>query len=401
MRILVTTDQWFPDFRGGSARVATDTARALATRGHEVTVLAPRHPGQSAKTAAGSLTIRRELPRGLVPRTFSDPLHVRRIARCLSSNSFDILLAHQPSNMIGLLAARLRAPVALVFHASVPRELRFFCANAPFGKERIAATVMTPPLAVLERWAVRHATTILVLSEFSRSLVEADHPEGAGKTHLVPGGVDADAFSPGDGQEPARRRLGLASDEVILFTVRRLEPRMGLEPLLRAFSRISSSPGMRLAVAGSGMLEPELRRLADDLGIASRVDILGRVSDAALCDWYRAADLFVLPTVAYEGFGMATVEALASGTPVVGTAVGATPELLGPLDARLLASAATPEALATAISGALELVGPDFRSRCREYALSRYAWTRAILPWEVELEETVTSWSRLPGGRRR
>ena len=90
---------------------------------------------------------------------------------------------------------------------------------------------------------------------------------------------------------------------------------MGLETLLRALARLDGET--RLVIAGRGSLGAALEKLSVALGIGSRVRFLGRVPDAELVDWYRAADLFVLPTVAYEGFGMATLEALASGRPVV------------------------------------------------------------------------------------
>src|SRR5206468_12585722 len=99
----------------------------------------------------------------------------------------------------------------------------------------------------------------------------------------------------------------------------------------------------------------------------------------------RTADLFVLPTVAYEGFGLVTVEALACGTPVVGTPVGATPEILAPLDPALVAVAADPYNLAAAIELALTKVDAALRERCREYASSRYAWSEVLPTWEAAL----------------
>jgi glycosyltransferase involved in cell wall biosynthesis len=76
---------------------------------------------------------------------------------------------------------------------------------------------------------------------------------------------------------------------------------------------------------------------------------LGRVSDEDLVRWYRSADLVVLPTQELEGFGLATAEALASGTPVLGTPAGATPELLTDLDPGLVAADVTPDAIADAV----------------------------------------------------
>jgi glycosyltransferase involved in cell wall biosynthesis len=140
-----------------------------------------------------------------------------------------------------------------------------------------------------------------------------------------------------------------------------------------------------LALVGSGAIGPQLERVARDLGVAARVRFPGRVSDAALLDWYRAADLFVLPTVAYEGFGMATAEALAAGTPVVGTPVGATPELLRPIDPDLVAAAADGRALADAIERGLAKAGPELSARCRDYASEVLAWQIVIQRWESEI----------------
>ena len=94
------------------------------------------------------------------------------------------------------------------------------------------------------------------------------------------------------------------------------------------------------------------------MGLEGRVELVGHVSDSELALWHRAADVFVLPTVAYVGFGLVTAEALASGTPVVGTRVGATPELLEPLDPRLLAHGTDPEDLAEATGTGPRLATP-------------------------------------------
>ena len=76
---------------------------------------------------------------------------------------------------------------------------------------------------------------------------------------------------------------------------------------------------------------------------------MGRISDADLVNSYRTADLVVIPSQALEGFGLTTAEALACGTPVVGTPIGATPELLAGIDPLLVAADATPEGIAAAV----------------------------------------------------
>ena len=195
------------------------------------------------------------------------------------------------------------------------------------------------PIRRLDARAVARADTILTLSAYTESLLAADHAESLAKVERVSGGVDTRWFRPDTDASGPRARLGLAA-EPLLVTVRRLEPRMGIEHLLEAMVRLGHRDH-RLIVVGDGTLRPALEQQSRELGLAGRVRFAGLVDESALRDWYRAADVVVLPTIAYEGFGLATAEALACGTAVVGTPVGATPELLAPLDPRLLASGTT------------------------------------------------------------
>jgi glycosyltransferase involved in cell wall biosynthesis len=387
MRVLVASGTWYPD-RNGVARVATEVGRRLAARGHDVTALVPRVAGLPRDEQEGSLRLHRVIERGLLPLTVKDALEVTRHSRRLAP--FDVMLAHGASTAVGLSRARLRTPLVLVYHASLPRELRFMRRRLRWGRERAVAYVNDPITVTLERAATRRCARILVLSEYSRSLIARDHPGQVGKVKALPGGVDTKTFCPRDGREAARARLGLGPTGRLLVTVRRAEPRMGLEQLLRVLPLVPADD-LVLAVVGGGLLTAELRRLSSDLGLDDRVRFVGRVPEEELADWYRAADLFVLPTVAYEGFGLVTVEALASGTPVVGTPAGATPELLAPLDPRLVARGSEPDTLAEAIGEVLAFSDDGFRTRCREYALSRFDWDEVTVLWEEQLAEVAES----------
>ncbi len=382
MRILVATDQWSPDVFGGSARVAADTARALARRGHDVVVIAPTRAGEPAVESEGSLEVRRQLRRGPFPQTVADPIETRRLARLLRDRSFDLALAHQATNAVGLSVAGLDAPLALVFHASTVLEMRFERRAMPFGK-RVAALALDPALVALERRAVRAARGLLVLSRFSESIVRRRHPTAADRVHVVGGGVDATFFEPPVEPDARREALGIPPG-ILLLTARRLEPRMGVDLLVDAVSQLADERVV-LGIAGDGSLRPRLETRIRELGLERRVKLLGRVSEADLRSLYAATDLFVLPTAAYEGFGMATVESLAQGTPVLGTAIGATPEILADLGEEFVAPDARAEVLAAAIRRLLPLLTPELRMRARVLALERYHWDVAIARWEAAL----------------
>jgi glycosyltransferase involved in cell wall biosynthesis len=387
LAILVATDQWSPDTIGGSARVAADSARALARRGHRLTVLAPVAAGRPPREEDGGVEVLRVLRRHGLPQTLADPPAARRAAARLGDRRFDVALAHQATNAAGLAGA-LDVPLALVFHASAVLESRFLRTRAPLPR-RVVERLLDPSLVALERRAVSRARSVLVLSEYSRGLLVGRHPGAAGKTHLVAGGVEARFLEPPPhAAAEVRARYGVPDGATLLLTARRLEPRMGVEELVRALAALDD-PRLALVVAGDGVERNGLTRLAESLGLAGRVRFAGRVPEDDLRSLYAAADLFVLPTVAYEGFGMSTVEALAAGTPVLGTAVGATPEILEPIDPALVVPRAEPDALADALRRVLPALGDGLRARCAAVARERYAWDAVVALWENALRETA------------
>ena len=360
-----------------------------------MTALVPAQPGLGARAVEDGVEVHRSLRRRGLPQTLADPVTTRHSTRRLESD-FDVLVGHQSTTAVGLAAGMPGVPLVLVYHASAVLESRYLASRAEW-RERLKLRALDPVQVALERLAVRQASTILVLSAFSKGLLVDGHPGAAGRVHQVRGGVDATFLAPP--AEPAaavRERHGIPADAIFLLTTRRLEPRMGLEELLAALAA-ADHPGLTLAITGNGGQRASLESLAGALSVQDRVRFLGRVSEGELRALYGAADLFVLPTVAYEGFGMSTVEALASGTPVLGTAVGATPEILGPIDEALIVPRADANALATGLLRVIPLLTPELRARCSERARAEYAWEVAILPWEAALARSTIDADPVPG----
>ena len=156
---------------------------------------------------------------------------------------------------------------------------------------------------------------------------------------------------------------------------------MGIENLLRAVAELAGEePGLHLYVVGQGSLRGPLEQQTAALQLGDRVHFTGRMADKLLPLCYQAADAFVLPTEQLEGFGLVTVEALASGCPVVATPVGATPEILEPLDPNLLATGPAPTQIAAALRDFLgrRESWPQLRRQCWKHARSRYTWEGVV-----------------------
>jgi glycosyltransferase involved in cell wall biosynthesis len=385
MRLLVATEQWFPDYIGGTARVVRATATALVERGHDVTVVAPRHLNHGAVSTEEGVEVHRVLPRNRIPNSWADSLRWRRLSRAYALNA-DVALAHHPTCAAALTFPTVRLPTVYAFHASPYREARHRRRQGVPTADRVRSLAVEPALSLAEAVSAARADSIVVLSEFSKTLVATDHPRAAGRVRVVGGGVDVDLYKPSLDRERLRLALGIAPEEILILTVRRLVPRMGIDLLIGAVARLRGSGlNCKLRIVGNGELRGKLEALIGGLGLGDQAKVLGEVSEEEVRRLYQAADIFVLPSTAYEGFGMATVEALASGTPVVGTAEGATPEILAPLDSALIAMETSAEGLEIAMRGLLERADANLRGRCRNYAVETYSWHAVSSRWEAAL----------------
>ena len=151
------------------------------------------------------------------------------------------------------------------------------------------------------------------------------------KVHVVTPGVDLYNFTPGEGRSHAREVVGLPHDALVVSFVGRIQPHKGPEVLIRATSElVKHSPILRhkLVVnvmggaSGANTEEVDrLKELSSWLGIDDVVRFEPPVARKDLAQWYRAADLVVVPSYS-ESFGLVALEAQACGTPVVATAVG-------------------------------------------------------------------------------
>jgi len=311
----------------------------------------------------------------------------RAFARSLSHRRWDAVVLHQPLSAWGLRRTLPRAtPTVYVFHSPAASEYRIRAMHYNSSRSRFVMGAACALLRRAEGAALRRCRRVIVLSDFSRRTLLGVHGPLAAPIVTIPGGVDLGRFRPAPDRAAVRRALGIPGDGLLLFTVRDLQPRMGLDALLRAVALVRRDVSLRLILGGQGRLHHELEGLAATLGVTDIVSFPGLIPEPDLPSYYQAADCFVLPTRELEGFGLVTVEALACGTPVLGTPVGATPEILVPLAPELLTEDASPEALARGIRRVAPLLGDaGFRARCRAHAERHYGWPLAVARLEQVL----------------
>ena len=175
----------------------------------------------------------------------------------------------------------------------------------------------------VERELMADADQIVAFSPHERDAMVRLYDADPDQIELVPCGVDLARFQPLD-QEESRERLGLNGDKVLLY-VGRIESLKGLDLLVHTAAQMETGQGVRVLVVGGDDGKEDatrqIRQLAQDLEVEDLFEFVGRVDQEDMPLYYSAADVCVVPSF-YESFGLAALESMACGTPVVASRVG-------------------------------------------------------------------------------
>ena len=210
------------------------------------------------------------------------------------------------------MATEWRAPHILTFHT-----LSLIKMQSRAGESEPATRQQ------VEKELMASADHIVAFSPHERDAMVRLYQADATRIGLIPCGVDLSLFRPLDQQE-VREKLGLNGEKVLLY-VGRIEPLKGLELLLHTAAQLQTFEQIRVLVVGGGVGRDQeidrLRELAKSLNVDKVFDFIGRVDQQDLPLYYNAADVCVVPSF-YESFGLAALESMACGTPVVATRAG-------------------------------------------------------------------------------
>jgi glycosyltransferase involved in cell wall biosynthesis len=200
----------------------------------------------------------------------------------------------------------------------------------------------------------------------------------AGKVTVIQNGSNLDRFAPAEAAPGMKESLGFGAEDPVLVVAARLDAQKGHRVLLEALPLIRAQvPAVRLVCVGEGNLRGELERQAGRLGLQDAVRWAGYQAD--IRPWLALADVCVLPSL-YEGLPLIAIETLASGRPMVATAVDGTPEVV--VDGRT--GITVPPGDAGALAGAILrlLRDPELGQRLarqgRDWVLARFTEERQI-----------------------
>ncbi len=311
LRIVHIYKDYFPVL-GGIENHIRQVAEAQAQHGHRVDVLVTSLNATGRTEQLNGVRVTKA-PRHLnvqsAPISAAFPRAVARL-----TDGADIAHLHAPypvGEACNLWFGRAKRTV-ITWHSDIVRQKALLRLYAPVLRRVVAqANVIVPTSETYAR-----------TSPWLRNHLD--------KCRVVPLGIHTDCFDTGD-DDRSRRRAALRSqllaathtalgEPLVLLSVGRLRYYKGLDDLIRAMPDL---PGVVAVIVGVGPMEAAWKALAQRLGVADRVIFVGEVSDEALPDYYHAADIYAIPANSRaEAFGIAILEAMASGLPVISTEVG-------------------------------------------------------------------------------
>jgi len=387
MDILFIADVTLKSPSSGSEQVLYRQARGLFETGISVTAITrksgkgPMHIDDTGGVKECSYFADPDDIMHFIKATYRYP--VKFYKQLNTSNDFQAVICHQPFICFALMLRKKlwKLPVIYVFHSPSHEEYLLVNKNSPKLKYLF--------LALLRKWiegfCIKKAQKVIVLSRYMEDKVKAIHRIANDRICINPGGVDLVSFHPKKNRNRLKAELGLPLGNIHLLTIRNLDSRMGLDNLLIAIRILKTEQvGIHLTIGGEGPERKNLETMVKALFLDQEVTFTGFIPSEKLVSYYAAADFFILPTRHLEGFGLVTPESMACGTPVLGTPIGGTEEILSGFNSEFLFKDTSPEEMADGIQQTINAYYyskakyKSLRQRCRKFVEKRYSWDQHV-----------------------
>jgi glycosyltransferase involved in cell wall biosynthesis len=342
---------------GGAERMVADLADGLVAAGYEVRMVYLNGPLQvrPRRREVDLVGLGMNSAKSIIGGCF-------RLRKILREFKPDIVHSHMFHATVLTRLLRLTTPI--------PHMISTMHSGYAGGRFRVLAYRFTD-------WLTDISTNV---SHVAMANFVASRAVRADRMVVVYNGISAEEFRPSpETRARVRSEFGIAENCKLFLAVGRLVPQKDYPNLFRALAHLPQDLQVRLLVAGDGPLRPQLEAMVEDLGLSSRVQLLGIRKDVAAL--MAAADVFVLSSVG-EPFGLVIAEAMACECIVVATDTGGVREVLG--DTGFLVPPSDPVALAGALRTACTLPHADairLGHAARQRVVDAYSSDRALEKW--------------------
>lgn len=331
MRIAVFTDSYRPYVSGVVRSIDTFGAELLEL-GHEVYIFGPRYYPTGGELRSSSATTDEKAPAVKVFRFWSIPVPMYRgftapvpisgqADQLLTELGIDIIHTHTPFAMGTLgavLARRLNLPLVFTHHTMYHEYVHYL--------PGVRAVLRQMMLRYVGNYC-RRADMIIAPTPQIREFAVKTYGIWHKPVKAIPTGIAADEFGQGDGGR-VRASFSIPDDASVLVFVGRLGREKNVRFLVKAFRHMTEGrDDIHFVLVGDGPQRSQLEQMAEAAGLQSKVHFTGTLPKEKVIDVYNAADLFVIASTT-ETQGLATLEAMAAGLPVVGVAAPGTRDMV-------------------------------------------------------------------------
>jgi N-acetyl-alpha-D-glucosaminyl L-malate synthase BshA len=373
---------------GGSGAVATELGLKLAACGHEIHFISYAQPFRL------------------------DGFHERIFFHEVETEQYP-LFEHAPYSLALAVAIHETAAKCdldvLHAHYAIPHATSAWIAREMLLPGRDLPIVTTlhgtditlvgiqPSFQSITRFSILRSQGLTAVSAFLREATVEGFGVPADRIKVIPNFVDTGRYR--RGLEPCHRASLAPSDEMIVMHISNFRPVKRVTDVVEVFARLAGSVPARLVMVGDGPERPRALERAEALGVADRVLFLGK--HVSVEDLLSCCDLFLLPSES-ESFGLAALEAMACGAPVVASSTGGLPEVVEDGESGHLLPVGDVEGMAAA---AVEILSDPaiwrrMSASARETAVSRFDADKVVPAYEDLYREVVAD-SRVSGGAAR
>jgi glycosyltransferase involved in cell wall biosynthesis len=383
------------DATGGTERSALEIARIQTRRGYDVTVASKADADWRGSWEGVKLLHLKPYSWARVCSFGNIRGAHLRLAALIQAGRFDMVHLHEYLNT-RLFTGRKRV---MHFH------------NNPLADKDMVDFAERAP----DYWArVGKSSAQIAVSEFVATRLRLAH-EQAGSHALpanivkIPGGVDAKALIPNNRSQErdlTRQRLGLKDTDVMFLFAGAIRPEKGVDYLARAFAKLSQEhPDAYLIIAGGSKLwvepgwlqgselettEQQILRILAPAIARNRVFMLGVVPPVAIGSYYAASDVFVLPSMFQETFGLVLLEAFSAGLPVIAFRSGGIPELVEDRRNGIVVAQGDEEGLYQSMRDLV--LDPDLRERlgfAAQGVPAKFPWENTVSQVEIVYRDVL------------
>jgi len=371
-RICLVT-HFFPPHIGGIEKVSYEQSKRLTEAGYEIDVLTSKTKGQNKHPAKGIRVF--TYPSLKVPESFGVPYPIltvdayKKFAQVIKN--CDLVHAHghvyMSSYLAGKIAKKYKKPFIVTQHNTFIDYKSWLNTLEHLNDEIIGKAVL------------KCADRIFTVSKETMKYVLRLGADKA-KTSVMYNGVDTNFFHSAK-KGDSRKKLGLPQNRKIIFSVRRLVYKNGLDTLIESAHLVArDNPDILFVVAGKGPSRKLIEDSIKELGIEDNIKLTGFVPDELLPVYYNAADYFVLPSASGEGLPLVLFEAMACGLPVIATRVGGTPEIINHMKNGVIVPPRNPKAIAEVLSKLLakEKLGKKIGEEAKKKIQKRFSWEENV-----------------------